>query len=117
MKPEDAVDVARREAAARAVPDLEIGLEPTERVTRERLLRFGLIEPDPELVYSTRASVPGRAITAVKQGLIHALRQYTGQIVAQQTRFNLHAVAYVTALEERIAELEAEVERLRDRAS
>ena len=116
MKPEDALEAARREAAARAVPDAELTLEPTERVTRERLLRFGLIEPDPELVYSTRASVPGRAITAVKQGLIHAMRQYTGQLVAQQTRFNLHAVAYITALEERIEALEAEVEQLRDRA-
>ena len=110
MKPEEALAAARAEVEAlRAAgrygePEGPLGVEPTERVTRERLLEWALVEPDPELVYSTRRL--GAPITFVKRGLIRALRQYHGQMLAQQTRFNLGVVAYLTALEARVRELE-----------
>jgi hypothetical protein len=34
------------------------------------------------------------------------LRQYIGQVSAQQSRFNAHMAAHVMRLEERVAELE-----------
>ena len=114
MKPEDALAAARAEveafkAAGRyAEPDGPLGVEPTERVTRERLLEWALIDPDPDLVYSTRKL--GAPITFVKRGLLRALRQYHGQALAQQTRFNLGVVAYLTALEARIDEIEEAAE-------
>lgn len=112
MKPEEALEAARAEVARRraaggyAEPEGALEIEPTERVTRQRLLEWALIEPDPELVYSTRRG--GAPITWVKRLLMRGLRQYHGQLLAQQTRFNIHAVAYLTQLEERIAELERE---------
>ena len=109
MTPEEALAAAREQAARiRAaggyteaeVPDPVV----TEPLTRERMLEFALIEPDPDLVYSTRRA--GAPITAVKRLLMRGLRQYHGQLLAQQTRFNLHVVAYLTELEERIERLE-----------
>ena len=110
MRPDEALEAARRAAAeARArgayADDLSgFVVEPTDRVTTERLLEWAVIEPDLDLVRSTRRF--GAPITAAKRGLVFVLRQYLGQLAAQQTRFNLHAAV-------RIAELEEEVERLR----
>ena len=105
MKPEEALELARRRAAGR--DDGEVPPLPApEPLTRERMLEFALIEPDPELVYSTRRG--GAPITWVKRLLMRGLRQYHGQLLAQQTRFNLHVVAYLTELEERIEKLERE---------
>jgi hypothetical protein len=110
VRPEDALEAARRSAAeARARgaygDDLSgFTVEPTDKVTTEQLLDWAVIEPDLELVRSTRRW--GGPITAAKRGLVFVLRQYLGQLAAQQTRFNLHAAI-------RIAELEEEVERLR----
>jgi hypothetical protein len=110
VRPEEALEAARRAAAeARArgayADDLSgFEVSPTDRVTTERLLEWAVIEPDVELVRSTRRW--GAPITAAKRGLVFVLRQYLGQVVAQQTRFNLHAAV-------RLAELEEEVERLR----
>ena len=107
MKPEEALERARTAAAARGVTDAEVPFPaPTERVTRERLLEFSLIEPDVSLVYSTRRL--GAPITWIKRSLIWVLRQYMGQVLAQQTRFNIHVVAYLTQLEERVEKLERE---------
>ncbi len=39
---------------------------------------------------------------------MRALRQYHAELLAQQTRFNVHAVAYLTELEDRIEALEQE---------
>jgi hypothetical protein len=109
VKPEEALAVARAEAERiRALGGYAEGELPapvaTEPLTRERMLEFALIEPDPALVYSTRRG--GAPITAVKRLLMRGLRQYHGQVLAQQTRFNLHVVAYLTELEERIERLE-----------
>lgn len=111
MKPEEALEAARRAAAAS--PNLDPlasdpGIPAGERITRERLLEWALIEPDPSLVRSTRRA--GRPITWAKRGLVRALRQYHGEAFAQQTRFNLHMVAAWTDLEARIAAVERRAE-------
>ena len=114
MTPEDALAAARAEVArvraagGYAEPEgVALSVEPAP-VTRERLLAWALIEPDPDLVYSTRRW--GRPITLVKRGLLRALRQYHAELLAQQTRFNVHTVAYLTTLEQRIEALERERE-------
>lgn len=120
-RPEDALGDAReaaaRERAAGAYGDDLRGLtiEPTDATTVDKLLEWALIEPDVDLVYSTRRW--GRPITAVKRGLVWALRQYNGQVYGQQTRFNHHIVLYARRLEDRVAELEQQIaalERERD---
>ena len=110
MRPEDALEAARA-AAARARSrgaygdDLRgFAIEPTDRVTTEQLLEWAVIEPDVVHVRSTRRW--GRPITAGKRALVHLLRQYLGQIVAEQTRFNLHAAVRLAELEERLERLE-----------
>ena len=109
-RPEDAVELARRAAAEARLQGVyrddhaDARLEPARPVDVVALLEWALIEPDPSLVYSTRRW--GRPITAVKQGLVRGLRQYLGQLVAHQTRFNHHIVLYASALEERVRGLE-----------
>ena len=111
MRPEEALAAAQGEAARRrAAGGYAAELAPDamgtgDRVTRERLLEWALIEPDPGLVRSTRRF--GAPITWAKRGLVRALRQYHGEAFAQQTRFNLHLVAAWTDLEARVARLEA----------
>lgn len=104
MTPEEALARARAAAQQKGTDPLLAPPEPTERVTRERLMEFALIEPDLSLVYSTRRL--GAPITWFKRAVIHVLRQYLGQMQSQQTRFNIHVVAYLTQLEERVAALE-----------
>ena len=108
----DAVRRAREEAERRLVAGgynetgADLAPAPVEPLSRERMLEWALIEPDPDLVYSTRKV--GAPITWIKRMLMRGLRQYHGQLLAQQTRFNIHTVAYLTLLEERIEKLEQE---------
>lgn len=111
MRPEEALEAARRAAAeARergAYGDEGLGrfsIEPTDRVSTEQLLEWAVIEPDVELVRSTRRR--GGLITFAKRALLHVLRQYHAQAHAQQTRFNLHAAVRLAELEERLDRLE-----------
>ena len=119
MKPEEAVEAARQraeEARARGAyaDDLErFAVEPLDTVTLERLLEWAVIEPDVDLVYSTRRY--GAPITAVKRGLVRALRQYLGQGFAQQTRFNIQLAVFVGHLQERVERLEEQAARARER--
>jgi hypothetical protein len=114
-RPEDALDSARAAAAemrARGAytDDLRgFEIEPAERVTPERLLEWALVEPDESEVYSTRRL--GAPITWIKRLLLRALRQYHGQLLAEQARFNLQLTVYVSELESRVRELEALLER------
>jgi hypothetical protein len=110
VRPEEALEHARARAA-RARAEGEDGLdvrgftvEATEEVTIERLLEWALVEPDPELVRSTRAL--GAPVTWIKRGLVRVLRQYLGQIVDQQTRFNIQLMAFVSELDDRVTHLE-----------
>jgi hypothetical protein len=106
MNPEEALDEARRRAAAY---DAESGIEgltiePTDRVGLEQLIEWAVLEPDPGKVRSTRAL--GAPITALKRGIVHLTRQQTGDLIAQQARFNLHLLTRVAELEERLERLE-----------
>jgi hypothetical protein len=110
-RPEDALEQARAEAERRRAEggyagDTQAGPAPLDaaRVTPELLREWSLIEVDPELLYSTRRG--GAPITAVKRALLRLLRQYTTELEAQQTRFNVGALGYIRELEERLAELE-----------
>ena len=110
MRPEDALQAAREAAEAAkargAYGDALDGfaVAPTDRVTTEQLLEWAVIEPDLEVVRSTRRH--GGPITFVKRGLVRALRQYLAEQQAQQTRFNLAVAARVAELEERLERLE-----------
>ena len=100
-RPEDAL-AAARDAASRAGhverPGLDAPVGP-EKPTPEQLREWALIEVDPDLVYSTRRF--GGPVTAVKKLLLRLLRQYTTELEAQQTRFNVAVLAYLRELERR----------------
>jgi hypothetical protein len=107
MRPEDVAAEAGARARSAGYEDLSgFGVESGEDLTLEALQRWALIEVDPEeTVYSTRRL--GAPITALKRGLVRMLRQYLNEATSQQTRFNVHLLAYVAALEDRVAALEA----------
>jgi hypothetical protein len=110
MRPEDAIDRARTELARRRAggayqEDMaEIRPEPPERPSLDLLLEWAVIEPDMDLVTSTRRY--GAPIIWVKRALVHLLRQYTGQLASQQTRLNVHLMGRLTELDERVADLQ-----------
>jgi hypothetical protein len=110
-RPEEALERAR-EAVARkraeggytAAASTAGDPAPPERPAAAQLREWSLIEVDPELVYSTRRG--GAPITALKRGLLRLLRQYTAELEAQQTRFNVAVLAQLGELESRLAKLE-----------
>ncbi len=113
MSPEEALARAReRAAAARAeggyAPLPGFVIAPRDRISTDRLMEWAVLEPDESTMRSTRRW--GGPITRVKQALVHVLRQYHGELTADQTRFNMHLLVYVAELEDRIARLEAEKE-------
>jgi hypothetical protein len=105
VKPENAADAARAAAERKR----REGLYPSETVVHSRkppagpdlarLREWAIIEVDPELLYSTRKG--GAAITWLKRLLLRLLRQYTTELEAQQTRFNVGVIAYLESLEKR----------------
>lgn len=105
--PKEALEEARRRVAERRasggypVDESAAGPAPEagERPTLEQLREWALIEVDADLVYSTRAG--GAPITGAKKLLLRLLRQYTIELEAQQTRFNVAVLSYLEALEER----------------
>ena len=110
-RPEDALDRARQEAGRKraegAYPPAEstaADAPPPERPTPAQLREWSLIEVDPELVYSTRRG--GAPITGMKRLMLRLMRQYTTELEAQQTRFNVALLAYLGELESRLAALE-----------
>ena len=105
MKPEEALPAARAAAAARddALP-AGMAIEPTERVSIEQLMEWAAIEPDIELMVSTRKL--GAPITWFKRKLIHFMRQYFRELQSQQTRFNLNVLIRLAELEDRVTRLE-----------
>ncbi len=105
MRPEEALRAARRAAAARD-DELPVGMSiaPTERVSIEQLMEWANIEPDPDLMRSTRRL--GAPITWAKRQLVHVMRQYLRELQSQQTRFNLNVLIRVAELEDRVAALE-----------
>ena len=106
MNPEDAVERAR--AAAREAPAEPPGAEADAleraiapgRPSDEVLQEWAAISVDPSLLYSTRRL--GAPVTGVKRLMLRLLRQYTAELEAQQTRFNLAVLARLRELERRV---------------
>ena len=105
-RPEDALERAR--SAARPGPsagevarsfERDLGGEsPPDDVLRE----WAVIAVDPKLVYSSRRL--GAPLTFMKRGLLRLMRQYTAELEAQQTRFNLGVLSRLRELERRRGE-------------
>jgi hypothetical protein len=116
MKPEEALPAARAAAAARddTLPP-GMSIEPTERVSIEQLMEWANIEPDADLMRSTRRL--GAPITWAKRQLVHILRQYLRELQSQQTRFNLNLLIRVAEIEDRVARLEEQAAAPRDEAA
>ncbi len=112
--PRDALAAARAATAGAGDDDATPMRLEDGSVSMRRLAEWAIIEPETAHVYSTRRF--GRPITAVKLLLVRMLRQYIGQMSAQQSRFNAQVAAHVMRLEQRIAELE-EAASDRDRPS
>ena len=103
MRPEDAVDAARASAERKRAD----GLYPADTVADAgkppagpdlaRLREWAIVEVDPDLLYSTRKG--GAPITWFKRMLLRLMRQYTTELEAQQTRFNVGVVAYLESRE------------------
>jgi hypothetical protein len=102
-EPSEALQAARRAADGdEPFPPL-----PDSAVSARRLAEWAIIAPEERHVYSTRRL--GRPITLIKLLLVRMLRQYIGQMTAQQSRFNAQMAAHVMRLEQRVAELEEAV--------
>jgi hypothetical protein len=116
MKPEEALPAARAAAAERddTLPP-GMSIEPTERVSIEQLMEWANIEPDVDLMRSTRKL--GAPITWAKRQLVHILRQYLRELQSQQTRFNLNLLIRVAEIEDRVARLEEQAVAQRDEAA
>lgn len=117
--PQEALAAARRAAASASPagslePDEGAGAFDASSASARRLAEWAIIEPERGQVYSTRRY--GRPITAVKLLLVRLLRQYVGQMSAQQSRFNAQVAAHVLRLEERVAELERAAQSPGERA-
>lgn len=98
MRPEDALEEARRRAAAsgRSEP---MGPGPGGVPTLDDLREWAVISVDPGRVYSTRRG--GAPITFFKRLVLRLMRQYTAELEAQQTRFNAAVVAHLESRDER----------------
>ena len=108
--PENALELARERAAAARerggyADDLaRFAIDPVDAVTLEHLLEWAVVEPDLSELRSTRRL--GAPITWAKRLLYRALRQYHGQVIAQQSRFNIQLAVYVGQLADRVERLE-----------
>ena len=113
MRPEDALEHARAEAERKraaggyredsaAVRELDDAISGP--VTPQQLREWALIDVDTSLLRSTRRA--GAPLTGAKRLLLRFLRQYTDELEAQQTRFNVGVLARLAELESRLAALE-----------
>jgi hypothetical protein len=115
VKPEEALERARAEAARKRASggyreESDAGRELEEAITgpvsSEQLREWALIDVDTSLLRSTRRA--GAPVTGFKRLLLRLLRQYTNELEAQQTRFNVSVLGRLQALEKRVEELEGE---------
>ena len=105
-RPEDAVERARAAAGpsppagdvARSFERDMVGDAPSDELLQE----WAVISVDSKLVYSTRRF--GAPATFLKHVLLRLLRQYTAELEAQQTRFNLGVLGRLRELERRRGE-------------
>jgi hypothetical protein len=109
-EPEQALERARQELSSMRAGGAyaeEVSRRPlpaTGAITTGKLFEWALIDPDVSDVRSTRRA--GAPITAFKRLLLRLLAQYHGELIAEQTRFNVNLVSHVSHLEERIEQLE-----------
>jgi hypothetical protein len=105
-RPEDAVERARAAAGESPEPgEIAQSFErdvASETPPDELLQEWAVISVDPETLYSTRRF--GAPLTFFKRGLLRLLRQYTAELEAQQTRFNLGLLGRLRELERRRGE-------------
>lgn len=112
--PEEAAALAvRRAREARAAgeyagADRLEALRARERTGLSRLQEWAIVDVEPEVARSTRRA--GAPITRFKRFLLRMLLQYHNEEHAQVTRFNVHLLGYVAALEARVEELERRLE-------
>jgi hypothetical protein len=105
-RPEDALERAR--SAAQPAPEAGDVARSFERdlggdaVSDEVLQEWAVISVDPELIYSSRRG--GAPLTFMKRALLRLMRQYTTELEAQQTRFNLGVLGRLRELERRRGE-------------
>jgi hypothetical protein len=101
VRPEEALERARQAAdqARREgqYPPKAESRKPKAGPDLARLREWAIIEVDRDVLYSTRRA--GAPITRLKRMLLRMLRQYTTELEAQQTRFNVGVVAYLESLE------------------
>lgn len=107
-----AAAASMRAAGAYGEERSDFQVRPSGETTTEKLFEWAWIEPDLRDVRSTRRL--GAPITALKRLLLRLLAQYHGELIAEQTRFNVYLVGHVGRLEERIDELEHRLEERPD---
>jgi hypothetical protein len=73
-------------------------------VHARQLSQWAIVDPDRIELYSTRRL--GRPFTALRRLLARTQRQYMGELMAQQSRFNARVTEYLERLERRIDALE-----------
>ena len=105
--PESAPDAARASAERKRAegaypPDTMAPGAPPAGPDLARLREWAIVEVDSDLLYSTRSG--GAPITWFKRMLLRLMRQYTTELEAQQTRFNVGVVAYLESLEKQDGE-------------
>ena len=105
MTPEEALAQARATAEPYDEGPVSLDASPVTRMQSDKLVEWSVIRPEMDRVYSTRRL--GAPITFTKRLLIRALRQYVGEAIAQETRYNALATAHILNLEDRVRELEA----------
>ncbi len=75
--------------------------------------RLAEVTPDLGLAASTKPGAVGKAVGKAKHGLTRATSQPLLDLADHSTAFNTALLAYVTELAQEIADLRAEVDRLR----
>jgi hypothetical protein len=107
--PDEPLERARRAAAEqgyeeRVGPEARALDDAVQPLTPELLRELAVIEVEPSVLFSTRRF--GGPVTLVKRLLLRLMRQYTVELEARQTRFNVAVLARLRELEERIDALD-----------
>jgi hypothetical protein len=116
VNPEEAAERAQerareRRAAGEYADAARLEALGDERPALDRLEEWAVIDVGLDNVRSTRRA--GAPITRLKRFLVRMLRQYHNEEQAQITRYNVHLLGYVAALEDRVERLERELRELR----